>query len=196
MKPEIKRIYDLADKCKKAFKFNYDESVILSNLKTILSEDGDSISTDTKVSTSRIIRSIMKMATDKGTSNGEFNDDCEELVRYMMRFEQEDLRNHFRDLIGKDKVRSLENNYRVNYEKKILSIYKTNEIEMCFIETDNVGDNVNFFTLCYNFDQKKFAVEDCVSDGKFLKTYEEIKKENLSNEKAILNNNFTFIDLP
>ena len=55
MKPEIKKIYDLAKKCKESFKKIEEEVRILSNFKCMLENDGDDMSPDSLVSAARVV---------------------------------------------------------------------------------------------------------------------------------------------
>ena len=196
MKPEIKKIYDLAKKCKESFKKIEEEVRILSNFKCMLENDGDDMSPDSLVSAARVVSNTMKLTMRLGTHDGSLVQECEDLVQEMENFEQVEIRNHFNALIGKNKVNTLEENYTIEYSKKSISVYKTDEIEMNFIFNDQLGDKVCSFSLCYNFDEQAFTIESCMSDDEFFDTYEEVKAHNKSKEKDIIGNNFPFIDLP
>jgi len=108
-----------------------------------------------------------------------------------------DVRQCFVDLLGEDKIKFIEKRNWVEFEKKPFSIYQTNEIEIIFLKTDNKGDDVIFFSICYNQDEKKWFSENCIDHPEIpFDTYEEMKKHVEDIEQKILNNNFQLAKLP
>jgi hypothetical protein len=102
-----------------------------------------------------------------------------------------DVRQRFIDLLGEDKVRFIEKNNRVEFYRKPFDIYETNEIEIQFFTTDNKGDDVIFFSICYNEDDEKWFSENCIDFPEILfDTYEEMKNHVKTIERDIINNGF------
>ena len=102
-----------------------------------------------------------------------------------------DVRQRFIDLLGEDKVRFIEKNNRVEFDRKPFDIYETNEIEIQFFTTDNKGDDVIFFSICYNEDDEKWFSENCIDSPEILfDTYEEMKNHVKTIERNIINNGF------
>jgi hypothetical protein len=108
-----------------------------------------------------------------------------------------DVRQLFIDLLGEDKIKFIEKNNWVNFDRKPFYIYKKNEIEIHFLKTDNKGDNVIHFSICYNEDKNKWFSENCIDFPSILfDTYEEMKNHVKSIENDIINNGFTLVELP
>lgn len=87
-----------------------------------------------------------------------------------------DVRQRFIDLLGEDKIKFIEKYNWVEFDRKPFDIYKTNEIEIQFFVTDNKGDDVIHFSICYNEYENKWVSENCIDDEEILfDTYEEMK---------------------
>ena len=202
MKPEIQKIVNAAKKCQGLFSKGKDTLYCgvstFANLKNILEKDGDTLNPESLEAFALMIRSTMEMAKAGGHYDGDISF-CQELVDDMQKFCKQEIRNHFLALIGREKVEYLESNYKVEYDKEFyfISSQPTDNIEIKFLETDNVGDIVCFFNLCYNFQNDEFYTEDCCSrETDPSGTYEVIRKHNPKKKKDILNNNFKWVDLP
>jgi len=204
MKEEVRKILDLITKCRKEVMppqkerrtTPFQEEIsVLSNIQGILHEDGDNISITSLIHFSNCIRYFIRLYNRDGNQEGEIDDMCSELNKELNALKDKEIRQQWIDLIGKDRVKFLENQYWVSYDKKTVSVYKTNEIEMEFLMKDRLQDTVIFFSLCYNFDAKKFTTEDCI-EGAYCDTYEEAREHNLSAMDKIFNNNFQFVHLP
>jgi hypothetical protein len=108
-----------------------------------------------------------------------------------------DVRQRFIDLLGEDKIKFIEKNNWVEFYRKPFNIYETNEIEIQFFRTDNKGDDVIFFTICYNEDEEKWFSENCIDYPEILfDTYEEMKNHVKTIERDIINNGFGLAKLP
>lgn len=156
------------------------------------------IQLDEPMSRAALGNCVRNVAYTVMTISEDMYDDVQELAKDLERLEEKEIRQQFIDLIGKDKVKFLEREYRVDYSRKNKTIYKRNEIEMGFLETDNKGDTVSFFHLYYNEDTQEFNCGNCIDNSKTRVhgTYEEVKEHNLEIRDRILNNNFQFVDLP
>jgi hypothetical protein len=108
-----------------------------------------------------------------------------------------DVRQRFIDLLGDDKIKFIEKNNWVDFDRKPFNIYKTNEIEIQFFVTDNKGDDVIHFSICYNEDDNKWFSENCIDYPEILfDTYDEMKNHVKTIERDIINNGFKLAKLP
>lgn len=102
-----------------------------------------------------------------------------------------DVRQIFIDLIGEPAIKFIENKNWVIFYRKPFDIYKTNEIEIQFLKTDNKGDDVIFFSICYNEDNQKWFSENCIDEPEILfDTYDEMKNHVKTIERDIIDNGF------
>lgn len=107
------------------------------------------------------------------------------------------VRQRFIDLLGEDKVKFIEKHNWIEFDRKPFEIYKTNEIEIQFFVTDNKGDDVIHFSICYNEDENKWFSENCIDSPEILfDTYEEMKNHVKIIERDIINNGFRLAKLP
>jgi hypothetical protein len=199
MRPEAQKIVDLATTCiseVRKYKEHQEETTVLHNMKSIVQEDED-ISTKSLISMSRAMRYLF-MAINRGKKRGQdILDQCQKVQKELEDAFQNESRNLWASLIGENRVKALEKEYWVDFDKKDKFIYKVNEIEIEFLEKDNKQDTVIFFTLVYNLDEKKFYCENCISDGDpGFDTYEGIREHNIKVQDRIIDNNFTWVDLP
>jgi hypothetical protein len=103
----------------------------------------------------------------------------------------------FEDLIGKDNVENIIRNNWVGFSRKPFDIYKVNEIEIEFYETDGKGDQVIHCTVCYNEDTEKWSSENCIDHPEIpYDTFQEMKAHLKDIEDDIINNGFRTINLP
>ena len=108
-----------------------------------------------------------------------------------------DVRQRFTDLLGEDKIKFIEKHNWVEFDRKPFNIYETNEIEIQFFKTDNKGDDVIFFSICYNEDEEKWFSENCIDSPEILfDTYDEMKNHVKSIERDIIDNGFGLAKLP
>lgn len=108
-----------------------------------------------------------------------------------------DVRQRFVDLLTDDKIKFIEKHNWVEFDRKPFDIYKTNEIEIQFFETDNKGDDVIHFSICYNEDENKWFSENCIDYPEILfDTYEEMKNHVMIIERDIIDNGFKLAKLP
>ena len=108
-----------------------------------------------------------------------------------------DVRQRFIDLLGEDKVKFIEKHNWIEFDRKPFEIYKTNEIEIQFLVTDNKGDDVIYFSVCYNEDENKWFSENCIDIPEILfDTYEEMKNHVKIIERDIIDNGFRLAKLP
>jgi hypothetical protein len=101
--------------------------------------------------------------------------------------------------IGKqvESIQFIEKNNWVDFDRKPFDIYKTNEIEIQFFVTDNKGDDVIHFSICYNEDENKWFSENCIDYPEILfDTYDEMKNHVKTIERDIINNGFKLAKLP
>lgn len=111
--------------------------------------------------------------------------------------QEDNVRQSFIDLLGEDKIKSIEKENWVEFYRKPFKIYKTNEIEIQFFKTDNKGDDVIFFSICYNEDEKKWFSENCIDYPEVLfDTYDEMKNHVKTIEQDIIDNGFGLARLP
>lgn len=203
MGEESKKIIELANECiklvtprpEKIRDTKYQEEIaVISNVKAIIQESDD-ISTTTLIHLVNTLRYFMRLYNRGANQDGEIDDLFSELGEDLRRVKEKEIRQQWIQLIGLEKVRMLEKDYQIKYSQKTKAVYKTNEIEVNFLETDNKQDTVIFFSLCYNFDDKKFITEDCIKGG-YCDTYQQVKEHNLSEKDKIIGNNFQFVYLP
>jgi len=109
-----------------------------------------------------------------------------------------DVRQRFIDLLDADKIKFIEKHNLVEFDRKPFDIYKTNEIEIQFLKTDNKGDNVIFFSICYNEDEEKWFSENCIDSPEWIlfDTYEEMKNHVNTIERDIINNGSRLAKIP
>jgi len=108
-----------------------------------------------------------------------------------------DVRQRFIDLLGEDIIKFIEKNNWIDFYRKPFDIYKTNEIEIQFLETDNIGDDVIYFSICYNENENKWFSDNCIDYPEILfDTYEEMKNHVETIEPDIINNGFRLAKLP
>lgn len=205
MKKEVKQIIELVDRCRQEVmpsqenirKIKYQEEIaVLSNVHEILHEE-DNISTTTLIHLVNTIRYFMRLYNREGNQDGEIDDMCSELQEELEAILKKEIRQEWANLIGLDKVKAIEKENWIGFDKKTKSIYKRNEIEIKFLQKDRVGDTVCFFSICYDFDNKKFSPSNCIhnGDGGF-DNYDQLKEHNLSLKDRIIKNCFPFVYLP
>lgn len=106
-------------------------------------------------------------------------------------------RQQFINLLGEDKINFIEKKNWVEFDRKPFEYYKTNEIEISFIETDAAGDAVIFFSINYNEDKQKWSSENGIDYPYILfDTYEEMVSHVKIIERDIINNGFRLAKLP
>lgn len=108
-----------------------------------------------------------------------------------------DEENAFEVLLGEERLADIIENNWVEFERKNFEIYKTNEIEMSFLTTDNKGDDVIHCSVCYNEDRKKWYSSNCIDNPSAeFDSYDEMRKHLESLEQKIVRNGFNPIYLP
>ncbi len=105
--------------------------------------------------------------------------------------------NSFEALLGEKRLARIIEDNCVEFERKNFEIYKTNEIEIVFLTTDNKGDDVIHCSVCYNEDRKKWFSDNCIDHPSVeFDSYDEMRKHLESIEDEIVNNGFNLIYLP
>jgi hypothetical protein len=78
----------------------------------------------------------------------------------------------FRQKLGNDVIDYINSHNRVDFERQ--TYYGKDQFEMEFIETDNKGDNVIFFSIYYDMTNDKWRIGSSVSNDEEFDTYDEL----------------------
>lgn len=103
--------------------------------------------------------------------------------------EESKQRDLFIRLLGLHRIQHIELKNRISYD--------VNETNIDFITTDNKDDDVIFFTICYDENNKLWYSRNCIDHPPIAyNTYTRMRNHVKSIEDDMVNNGFDLPDLP
>jgi hypothetical protein len=98
-------------------------------------------------------------------------------------------RDKFIRLLGVDRIQHIESNNWISYD--------VNKNNIDFITTDNKNDDVIFFTICYDENNKLWFSNNCIDHPPIAyDSYTKMRNHVKSIEDKMIDNDFDLPDLP